>query len=178
MYLYTFFQINVSMAPMCKIFNIPLIIMESICYIDLYLMLHVAFYGPKNQLISHPYLTAKNYLQVHALFNNFQVRYGYFNAGRPNRLILFQGAFIIDFLTCCPWYAFWLLFVPKHNEGHSSEDHRVNAHMFHCIIRMVNVLQIYKLYSAFWTESISALKRVRINIPCIGMTVCLLSEFC
>ncbi|KAI8420830.1 hypothetical protein MSG28_008031 [Choristoneura fumiferana] len=59
--------INVSMAPMCKIFNIPLLIMESICYVDLYLMLHVAFYGPKNQLISHPYLTAKNYLQAYLM---------------------------------------------------------------------------------------------------------------
>ncbi|XP_028170550.1 uncharacterized protein LOC114360170 [Ostrinia furnacalis] len=124
--------IVVSMAPLCGIFNYAIVALEAICYIDLYLMLHVAYYGTKNQLIYHPYLTAKNYL---------------------------TGPFIIDFLTCFPWYAIWKLFVPKHDEDHTEEDHIANHHVFHCILRMVNVLQIYKLYAAFWAESIAALKR-------------------
>lgn len=68
----------------------------------------------------------------------------------------------MDFLTCFPWYAIWTLFVPKHNENHTQEDHINNYHFYHCIIRMINVLQIYKLYAAFWAKSISALKRVSI----------------
>ncbi|XP_050349519.1 uncharacterized protein LOC126772954 [Nymphalis io] len=124
--------IVVSMAPTCKQFNITIVVLESICYFDLYLMLHVAFYGPKNQLIYHPYLTAKNYL---------------------------TRTFAVDLLTCFPWYAIWMLFVPKHDENHTEEDHVINYHVYHCIIRMANVLQIYKLYSAFWAESIGALKR-------------------
>lgn len=71
-----------------------------------------------------------------------------------------QRAFIVDFLTCMPWYAVLKLFSPKHNENHTVEDHKINDHMYHCILRMVNVLQIYKLYAAFCTESIEALKRV------------------
>lgn len=63
-FLIDLFQIVVSMAPTCKQFNTAIVVLECICYIDLYLMLHVAFYGPKNQLIYHPYLTAKNYLKV------------------------------------------------------------------------------------------------------------------
>ncbi|KAM3966948.1 uncharacterized protein ACR2FA_011829 [Aphomia sociella] len=122
----------VSMAPMYGTFNIAILVLESICYIDLYLRLHVAFYGSKNQLIYHPYLTAKNYL---------------------------KGPFVLDFLTCLPWYAIWILFVPKHNEDHSDEDHQMNKHTFHCIFRMISVLQIYKLYSAFWAESFAALRR-------------------
>lgn len=66
----------------------------------------------------------------------------------------------MDFLTCFPWYALWMLFVPKHDEDHSREDHLVNHHMYHCILRMFNVLQIYKLYAAFWADSIAALRRV------------------
>nr|XP_026485505.1 uncharacterized protein LOC113393027 isoform X2 [Vanessa tameamea] len=125
-------KIVISMAPTCKQFNIVIVVLESICYLDLYLMLHVAFYGSKNQLIYHPYLTAKNYL---------------------------TRTFGVDLLTCFPWYAIWMLFVPKHDENHTEEDHMINYHVYHCIIRMANVLQIYKLYSAFWAESIGALKR-------------------
>ncbi|CAH2085436.1 unnamed protein product [Euphydryas editha] len=73
--------------------------------------------------------------------------------------LLIPGSFTVDLLTCFPWYAIWTLFVPKHNENHTEEDHVNNYHFYHCIIRMVNVLQIYKLYAAFWAESISALKR-------------------
>ncbi|XP_045767715.1 uncharacterized protein LOC123869033 isoform X1 [Maniola jurtina] len=124
--------IVIATAPTCNRFNIAVIFLECFCYVDLYLMLHVAFYGPKNQLIYHPYLTARNYL---------------------------RRTFIVDLLTCFPWYAVWKLFVPKHDENHTPEDHQINIHMYHCIIRMVNVLQIYKLYAAFWAESIAALKR-------------------
>ncbi|XP_039750920.1 uncharacterized protein LOC120627130 isoform X2 [Pararge aegeria] len=124
--------IVIATAPTCKLFNIAIVVLECFCYVDLYLMLHVAFYGHKNQLIYHPYLTARNYL---------------------------RRTFVVDLLTCFPWYALWKLFVPKHNEGHTLDDHQANAHMYHCIIRMVNVLQIYKLYAAFWAESIGALKR-------------------
>lgn len=52
------------MAPLCGIFNVAIVTLETICYVDMYLMLHVAYYGPKNQLIYHPYLTARNYLTV------------------------------------------------------------------------------------------------------------------
>ncbi|XP_063543200.1 uncharacterized protein LOC134751681 [Cydia strobilella] len=124
--------ITVSMAPMFRMFNIPILVLEVFCYIDLYLMFHVAYYGSKNQLIIHPYLTAQNYL---------------------------KRAFIIDFLTCWPWYAIWEGFMPKHNEGHTDDEHYRSPHMYHCLLRMVNVLQIYKLYAVFWTESIGALKR-------------------
>ncbi|RVE53569.1 hypothetical protein evm_001710 [Chilo suppressalis] len=124
--------IVVSLAPMAGIFNILIVVLETFCYVDLYLMLHVAYYGPKNQLIYHPYLTAKHYL---------------------------KGPFALDFLTCFPWYAIWKLFVPKHDEYHTAEDHSINAHEYHCILRLVNVLQIYKLYTIFWAESIAALKR-------------------
>ncbi|XP_045524847.1 uncharacterized protein LOC123714573 isoform X1 [Pieris brassicae] len=124
--------IVVSMAPTCGSFNIIMITLEAICYVDLYIMLHVAYYGSKNQLIYHPYLTAKNYL---------------------------TRSFAIDFLTCFPWYLCWKLFVPKHNESHTPEDHGVNSHLYHCIFRMANILQIYKLYAVFWAESIGALKR-------------------
>ncbi|XP_061704790.1 uncharacterized protein LOC133516091 isoform X3 [Cydia pomonella] len=124
--------ITVSMAPMFRMFNFPILVLEIFCYIDLYLMFHVAYYGSKNQLIIHPYLTAKNYL---------------------------KRAFIIDFLTCWPWYAIWEGFMPKHNEGHTASEHYRSPHMYHCLLRMVNVLQIYKLYAVFWTESIGALKR-------------------
>ncbi|XP_059058535.1 uncharacterized protein LOC131851991 isoform X1 [Achroia grisella] len=124
--------IVISMAPLYGMFNTTILVLESICYIDVYLMLHVAFYGSKNQLIYHPYLTAINYL---------------------------KGPFILDFLTCLPWYASLMLFVPKHNEDHVYEEHEINPHIYHCIFRMINVLQIYKLYSAFWAESIGALRR-------------------
>ncbi|XP_049871178.1 uncharacterized protein LOC126370383 [Pectinophora gossypiella] len=124
--------IVVSMAPMFTMFNETVMFLETVCYVDLYLKLHIAYYGSKNQLIYHPYLTAKNYL---------------------------KRTFTLDLLTCFPWYALWKLFVPKHNEGHTPEDHEFNPHMYHCIIRMVNIMQIYKLYSAFWAESIAALKR-------------------
>nr|XP_034828736.1 uncharacterized protein LOC117986036 isoform X4 [Maniola hyperantus] len=124
--------IVIATAPTCNRFNIPVVFLECFCYADLYLMLHVAYYGPKNQLIYHPYLTARNYL---------------------------RRTFIVDLLTCFPWYAVWKLFIPKHDEYHTPEDHQINIHMYHCIIRMVNVLQIYKLYAAFWAESIAALKR-------------------
>lgn len=73
----------------------------------------------------------------------------------------FQGQFVVDILICCPWYAIWKLFVPKHNEDHTEEDHEVNHHMFHCALRMINVLQVIKLYAASWAESIGALRRVR-----------------
>lgn len=52
------------MAPLYGSYNTSLLVFEAISYIDLYLMLHVAFYGAKNQLIYHPYLTAKNYVTV------------------------------------------------------------------------------------------------------------------
>lgn len=55
------------MAPTYDRFNIIIVTCEAICYIDLYLMMHVAFYGSKNQLIYHPYLTAKNYLRVRSI---------------------------------------------------------------------------------------------------------------
>ncbi|XP_045496927.1 uncharacterized protein LOC123695204 [Colias croceus] len=124
--------IVVSMAPTCGNFNITIVVLETICYIDIYLMLHVAYYGSKNQLIYHPYLTAKNYL---------------------------CKSFVIDILTCFPWYLLWKLFIPKHNEMHTEEDHALNPHLYHCILRMINILQIYKLYVVFWAESIGALKR-------------------
>ncbi|CAG9579751.1 unnamed protein product [Danaus chrysippus] len=124
--------ITVAMAPTYDRFNIIIVICEAICYTDLYLMLHVAFYGSKNQLIYHPYLTARNYL---------------------------RRTFGADFITCFPWYAIWKLFVPRHNENHTKGDHFLNPHMYHCIIRLANVLQIYKLYAVFWAESINALKR-------------------
>uniref|UniRef100_A0A2A4JMM9 Cyclic nucleotide-binding domain-containing protein n=1 Tax=Heliothis virescens TaxID=7102 RepID=A0A2A4JMM9_HELVI len=122
----------VCMAPQFGAFNVTLVILETICYIDMYLMLHVAYYGSKNQLIYHPYMTAKHYL---------------------------QGQFVVDFLTCFPWYALWKLFVPKHEEDHTDEEHEQNHHMFHCTLRMINVLQVVKLYTASWAESIGALKR-------------------
>ncbi|XP_037296930.1 uncharacterized protein LOC115445031 isoform X2 [Manduca sexta] len=122
----------VAFAPPCRIFNVALIILESFCYIDIYVRLHVAYYGSKNQLIYHPYMTARHYL---------------------------TGPFITDFLTSFPWYAIWKLFVPKHNEYHTQQDHLLNPHMLHCILRMANVTQIFKLWTAFWTESIGALKR-------------------
>ncbi|KPJ19458.1 Potassium voltage-gated channel protein eag [Papilio machaon] len=125
--------IIVSMAPLYGNYNTSLLVFETIAYVDLYLMLHVAFYGAKNQLIYHPYLTAKNYI---------------------------TNAFVVDFLTCFPWYALWKIFVPRHNENHTEEEHYINNHLYHCILRMINVLQIHKLYAAFWTESIGALKRV------------------
>ncbi|KAI5644539.1 cyclic nucleotide-binding domain-containing protein [Phthorimaea operculella] len=124
--------IVVAMAPMCTTFNATIVFLEIICYIDLYLRLHIAYYGSKNQLIYHPYLTAKNYL---------------------------KRAFAVDFLTCFPWYAMYKLFIPKHDESHSAEDHIHSHHMFHCTLRMINIIQIYKLYAAFWAESIGALKR-------------------
>ncbi|XP_053605424.1 uncharacterized protein LOC128672350 isoform X1 [Plodia interpunctella] len=124
--------IVLSLAPLCGQFNVVLLVLEIICYIDLYLMLHVAYYGPKNQLIYHPYLTAKNYL---------------------------KGPFTVDFLTCLPWYAIWMMFVSKHNEDHTDADHMINPHIYHCMFRMINVLQIYKVYAVFWTDSVSALKR-------------------
>ncbi|XP_013174089.1 PREDICTED: uncharacterized protein LOC106122580 isoform X1 [Papilio xuthus] len=124
--------IIVSMAPLYGSYNTSLLVFEMISYVDLYLMLHVAFYGAKNQLIYHPYLTAKNYI---------------------------TNAFVVDFLTCFPWYALWKIFVPRHDENHTEEEHYINNHMYHCILRMINVLQIHKLYAAFWTESIGALKR-------------------
>ncbi|XP_050665501.1 potassium voltage-gated channel protein eag-like [Leptidea sinapis] len=124
--------ILVSLAPTCGKFNSIVVVLEAICYVDLYLMLHVAFYGTKNQLIYHPYLTAKNYL---------------------------TRSFIIDFLTCFPWYAVWKLFAPKHDEDHTDQSHLVNPHVYHCVLRMISVLQIYKLHAAFWAESIAALKR-------------------
>lgn len=52
------------MAPLCGTFNTTILVLEVISYIDMYVMLHVAYYGPKNQLIYHPYLTARNYLKV------------------------------------------------------------------------------------------------------------------
>lgn len=36
-------------------------------------MLHVAYYGPKKQLIYHPYLTAQHYLKVSVI--NIKLRY-------------------------------------------------------------------------------------------------------
>ncbi|XP_075976271.1 uncharacterized protein LOC142976664 [Anticarsia gemmatalis] len=125
----------VSMAPVFTDLNIPIAFLETMCYVDMYLMLHVAYYGPKNQLIYHPYMTAKHYL---------------------------QGQFVIDIVTCFPWYALWLLFVPKHDEGHCKEDHEISPHMYHCGIRMINVLQIIKLYTATWADSIADLKRAYI----------------
>ncbi|XP_072950048.1 uncharacterized protein [Epargyreus clarus] len=124
--------IVVSMAPSCGSFNITLVVLEAICYVDLYLMFHVAYYGPKNQLIYHPYLTAKNYL---------------------------TRGFTIDFLTTFPWHVVWVLFLPKHNESHTDSDHVHNNHMRHCIVKMISVCQIYRLYAVFWAESIGALKR-------------------
>ncbi|KOB77802.1 putative tetrameric potassium-selective cyclic nucleotide gated channel [Operophtera brumata] len=124
--------IIVSMAPLCGTFNATIVVLEVICYIDMYVMLHVAYYGPKNQLIYHPYLTARNYL---------------------------KGPFLVDILTCFPWYAASMLIIPKHTESHTAEDHYINPHMFHCAIRMINALQICKLYSIFWAESIKALRR-------------------
>lgn len=56
------------MAPLFGTFNVTLVILETICYLDMYLMLHVAYYGCKNQLIYHPYMTAKHYLQVNSRF--------------------------------------------------------------------------------------------------------------
>ncbi|CAH0723679.1 unnamed protein product, partial [Brenthis ino] len=73
--------------------------------------------------------------------------------------LLIPRTFAADILTCFPWYALWKLFVPRHDENHSEEDHMISYHMYHCIIRMANVSQIYKLYAAFWAESIGALKR-------------------
>ncbi|KAF9821790.1 hypothetical protein SFRURICE_001901, partial [Spodoptera frugiperda] len=73
--------------------------------------------------------------------------------------LLIPGQFTVDFITCFPWYAIWKLFVPKHNEDHTPEDHEINSHMFHCALRMINVLQIVKLYAASWAESIGALRR-------------------
>lgn len=52
------------MAPLFKTFNEAIVVCEAISYIDIFLRLHVAYYGPKNQLIYHPYMTAKNYLKV------------------------------------------------------------------------------------------------------------------
>ncbi|KAJ8719060.1 hypothetical protein PYW07_016616 [Mythimna separata] len=122
----------VSMAPQFGSFNVTLLILEIICYLDMYLMLHVAYYGPKNQLIYHPYMTAKHYL---------------------------KGQFVVDFITCFPWYAIWKLFVPKHTEDHTDEDHEYNHHMYHCVLRMINVSQIIKLYAASWAQSIGDLRR-------------------
>ncbi|KAL4707314.1 hypothetical protein ACJJTC_019852 [Scirpophaga incertulas] len=144
--------IAVSMAPMCRIFNIPLAVLEAICYMDLYLMLHVAYYGTKNQLVYHPYLTAKNYL---------------------------KGSFIMDFLTCFPWYIIWKIFIPKHNEYHTEEDHLMSNHEFHCILRMTNILQLYKVYAAFWADSIAALKRAYFMsvVQCALLTIVFLNIY-
>ncbi|KAF9418586.1 hypothetical protein HW555_004634, partial [Spodoptera exigua] len=137
-----FLKVIVSMAPLFGKFNVTLIILETICYIDMYLMLHVAYYGCKNQLIYHPYMTAKHYL---------------------------QGQFVIDFITCFPWYAIWKLFVPKHNEGHSYEDHEINAHMFHCALRMINSFILTAIWFVWkarsWIDGIIIIKGHHLSPP-------------
>lgn len=75
---------------------------------------------------------------------------------------MFQGQFVVDFITTFPWYSIWTFFVIKHTENHSKEDHDINNHVYHCAIRMINVLQIIKLYAASGADSIGALRRVRI----------------
>lgn len=60
------------MAPQGGAFIAMIQVLDIICYIDLYIMLHVATYGSKNQLIYHPYLTAKHYLTVRNFFSNQQ----------------------------------------------------------------------------------------------------------
>ncbi|XP_041968067.1 uncharacterized protein LOC121725268 [Aricia agestis] len=124
--------IIVSMAPSFCYFDNTILALEILCYIDMYLMLHVAYYGPENQLIFHPYLTAKHYL---------------------------KATFIIDFLTSFPWYVIWQATVSKNIDGEVSSDYRMKSHIYFCAVRMINVLQVYKLYAAFWAESIAALKR-------------------
>ncbi|KAJ0177846.1 hypothetical protein K1T71_006719 [Dendrolimus kikuchii] len=108
-------SVTVAMAPLQRSCNEIILILESICYIDWYLMLHVAYYGSKNQLIFHPYMMARNYL---------------------------RGPFLLDFLTSLPWYAIYALFVPKHDEYHSARDHNINPHVFHCIIRMAYIMSV------------------------------------
>lgn len=76
------------------------------------------------------------------------------------KLKYFQGPFLLDLLTCFPWHILLKLIMPTHNENHTEADHYLNGHMSHCILRMITVLQIYKLYVAFWADSISELKRV------------------
>nr|XP_037867571.1 uncharacterized protein LOC101747086 isoform X1 [Bombyx mori] len=124
--------VAVAMAPLYGSFAVTISTFEYIMYLDLYVMMHVAYYGEKNQLIFHPYLTAKRYI---------------------------KGPFLVDLITCFPWFLLWLLFIPKHDEGHTTQDHLTHNHFSHCIVKMVNVLQIYKLCTAFWADSISGLKR-------------------
>ncbi|CAG9122543.1 unnamed protein product [Plutella xylostella] len=122
----------VAMDPVGNVLKGIILTLEIICYVDIFIRLHVAYYGPQNQLIYHPYKTAKHYL---------------------------KGPFIVDLLTSFPWYMVHKHFLPSRNADYSIKEHLITVHMYQCIFRMFSVTQIYKLFQAFAADSIAALKR-------------------
>lgn len=82
----------------------------------------IGYYGSKQQLIIHPYRTAKHYI---------------------------KGLFAIDLILCFPWELLVRLFLPKHTEGHSDFAHSLNPHFYHCLFRILRFLQIYRLPKMF-----------------------------
>lgn len=85
-------------------------------------MLLVGFYGDVNQLIIHPCKTAGHYL---------------------------RGSFFVDLLLCFPWELIINFLIPEHNEGHSGFGHKMSPHWMHCSVRIIKILQAYRLPSVF-----------------------------
>lgn len=109
-------------TPYTPPLDLLLFSLDFIAYTDLYVMMLVGYYEKDKQLVIHPCKTAAHY---------------------------FKGLFICDIIFCFPWEMIVWIVMPDHDEGHSYASHLKNPHIFHCVVRMIRILQVYRLPKAF-----------------------------
>ncbi|XP_078508825.1 uncharacterized protein LOC144768773 isoform X2 [Lissotriton helveticus] len=105
-------------------------LLEVICWFDMYLHFHVAFYH-RGKLVTDPLLTAKHYLHTNFLF---------------------------DLISCFPWEIFALMKYSLVNDNRELFSHE-NLQLFACC-RIPHILQLYRIHLAFnyWRSDIATEK--------------------
>ncbi|XP_017785399.1 PREDICTED: uncharacterized protein LOC108568661 [Nicrophorus vespilloides] len=129
-FLYAYLEpMQFILTPFHANFHLLMFALDFITYLDLYVLFHLCFYGDHNQLIFHPLRTAVNYA---------------------------NSSFTIDLLLCFPYEIALKIFLPSHDENHTIEAHQISPHFMHCSVRLVKILQVYKLFVAFntWENNI------------------------
>lgn len=107
-------------------------ILSLLCWIDMYIRLHVAFYKDNNLKID-TMETAKHYLKT---------------------------SFLIDLISCFPWEVIgWFVVSPFHENGFYTNSEALHLYAY---LRVPHILQLYRvpLAFSFWQSGISTEKAI------------------
>lgn len=108
----------VATVPYLNYLLYPTIIAIVTVYVDMYILLHVAYYNEDGILITHPKHTAKYYL---------------------------THSFIVDLISAFPVQLFIKWFNPEHDESHDPIMHMVYPHFMHCSWMFNLPLQLHRM---------------------------------